>query len=204
MSVSRAVPLNESTYSLIRLDRFDTNLSDHDRLELGESNHSLYLPLTGTSSEHQLDKSSKTPTATHSGVRRIKAWSELSGWGTGVAANLMTIAVILTFNIFLTIWAAAKRRQDSVVVEGDCEKTGQWMTVTHAVINILGSFVLGASNYAMQVLLSPTREEADKAHRKKTWVFIGGQSFRNFRHVSSMRTFLWTVLAVSSIPFHLM
>lgn len=71
------------------------------------------------------------------------------------------------------------------------------------VINILGMLLLGASNYCMQCLSAPTREEVDLAHNQKQWLEIGIPSVRNLRHVSRTRIRLWWLLALSSIPLQL-
>lgn len=65
--------------------------------------------------------------------------------------------------------------------------------------------LLGASNYTMQVLCAPTRAEVDQAHAKGDWLDIGVPSFRNIMgRISKKRVVLWWLLALSSIPVHLM
>ena len=44
----------------------------------------------------------------------------------------------------------------------------------------------------------------DKAHENNTWLDIGIQSFRNLMKIRKVRVVLWVLLAVSSIPLHLM
>lgn len=74
----------------------------------------------------------------------------------------------------------------------------------HLVINILSTLLLGACNYSMQCLSSPTRAEIDKAHNKGVWLDIGVPSVRNLRRLSTARVTLWWLLAISSIPLHLL
>ena len=74
----------------------------------------------------------------------------------------------------------------------------------HVAINVLSTLLLGASNYSMQCLSSPTRREVDKAHSQGIWLDIGVPSVRNLRKLSTTRIVLWWLLAISSIPLHLL
>ena len=74
----------------------------------------------------------------------------------------------------------------------------------HLAINILSTLLLGASNYSMQCLSSPTRSDIDKAHSQGIWLDIGVPSVRNLRRLSTTRIVLWWLLAISSIPLHLL
>lgn len=56
----------------------------------------------------------------------------------------------------------------------------------------------------MQCLVAPSRAEVDKAHSKGTYLDIAVPSVRNLRLISKYKVFLWLVLAVSSVPLHLM
>jgi hypothetical protein len=56
----------------------------------------------------------------------------------------------------------------------------------------------------MQVLMSPFREEVDRAHHYAHWVDIGIPSLRNLRFVSKAKAIIWILLGLSSIPLHLM
>lgn len=56
----------------------------------------------------------------------------------------------------------------------------------------------------MQCLSSPTRSEIDKAHGQGVWLDVGVPSVRNLRRLSTTRIVLWWLLAVSSVPLHLL
>ncbi|KAI4197238.1 MAG: hypothetical protein LQ350_006069 [Teloschistes chrysophthalmus] len=73
----------------------------------------------------------------------------------------------------------------------------------HLAINILGTALLSASNYCMQCLSAPNRQEVDRAHQRQVALDIGVPSLRNLRHISRKRLLLWILLAISSIPLHL-
>ena len=88
--------------------------------------------------------------------------------------------------------------------DGSCERTKKLTFWIHFAINVLGTLLLGASNYTMQCLSSPTRCEVDIAHSQGVWLDIGVPSYKNLRRLSSSRITLWWLLAVSSIPLHLL
>jgi hypothetical protein len=71
-------------------------------------------------------------------------------------------------------------------------------------INILSSALLGGSNYCMQRLMAPTRSDIDRAHVQGNWLEIGIPSVRNITAISTGKRTLWFLLAVTSIPLHLM
>lgn len=89
--------------------------------------------------------------------------------------------------------------------DGDChyvESTAVWL---HVAINILFSLLLGASNYTMQVLCSPTRSDIDSAHANGDWVDIGVPGIRNIRgKIARRRATMWWILGLSSVPIHLL
>jgi hypothetical protein len=90
-----------------------------------------------------------------------------------------------------------------VPMSGEAEDMSWWSSAFHIVINILSTLLLGASNYTMQVLSSPTRGEIDRAHSSNQWLDIGVLSLRNLGRISRRRRFLCVILALSSIPIHL-
>ena len=87
---------------------------------------------------------------------------------------------------------------------GSCQKTKNVSLWLHLLINILSTALLSASNYCMQCLSSPTREEVDKAHARHIWLDIGVPSVRNLRRISWKRIILWWLLAITSLPLHLL
>lgn len=74
----------------------------------------------------------------------------------------------------------------------------------HLGINLLSTILLGASNYTMQCLSAPTRDEINKAHQQRIYLDIGVPSVRNLGRISQRRRRLWWLLALSSIPLHFM
>jgi len=110
---------------------------------------------------------------------------------------------VLLVNVCFTIWAAIKSKTGlgiGTIYEDDCDKiktAGLWI---HIAINIMGTLLLGSSNYTMQCLSSPTRKEADTAHAAGSFVDIGIPSLRNL-HGWAKKS-LFAVLIISTIPLH--
>lgn len=90
-----------------------------------------------------------------------------------------------------------------VLYNGRCDTVRKLNTGIHLVINILGTVLLGASNYCMQCMGAPTRAEVDKTHKRFGYVDIGVSGIRNLFHVRKLRVLLWLSLALSSFPLHL-
>ena len=110
-------------------------------------------------------------------------------------------------NVIVTIYAVVKHgshSEQSPLYVGSCREVSRLSLWIHLAINALSTLLLSASNYTMQVLVSPTREEIDRAHARRDWLDIGIPSFRNLRHISAVRVQLWSLLALSSVPLHLM
>lgn len=82
--------------------------------------------------------------------------------------------------------------------------TSQWSTALHLIINILSTGILAASNYCMQTLVAPTREDIDASHARGKWLDIGTPSLGNLKVTPKHRVALWLVLWITATPFHLM
>ena len=125
----------------------------------------------------------------------------------GVALCAFTAGTVLVINIFVTIWGSAKFGVHGSLVtiqDGNCSKSRNLSLRLHLAINILSTLLLGASNYCMQCLSSPSRPEIDRAHSRHIWLDIGVPSVRNLRRVSWNKIILWWLFAISTIPLHLL
>lgn len=114
---------------------------------------------------------------------------------------------VLLINISLTAWASIHFSISDGIGEsyiGSCEVVDRWALWLHLLINALSSALLSASNYTMQCVISPTRKECDKAHARGDWLDIGVPSIRNLSRIQWRRRIIWTILATSSIPIHLL
>ena len=117
------------------------------------------------------------------------------------------IGFILMTNLGVTIFAVRSYGSHNgvgLIYEGNCSAVKQLDQWLHLLINLLGTGMLSASNYGMQLQAAPTRENVDKAHGNGKWLDIGIPSPRNLKYLSSWRRVSWALLALTSIPIHLM
>lgn len=133
----------------------------------------------------------------------------LQGWRVGVVSGVAITSTVLLLNICITAWAVgrhggADENGQVTLFEGDCELSRRYNIAAHLLINILSTGILGASNYAMQCLSAPTRPEIDAAHARRKWMDIGVPSLRNLGRINRKRLLLWLLLALSSLPLHLL
>ncbi|MCJ1261513.1 hypothetical protein MMC22_001377, partial [Lobaria immixta] len=151
--------------------------------------------------------SSTSNTTRNTSVNRTQSRRQkLQKWR--VSVLLCTLTALFTFlvNLALAIWASSKGLKGGIatIQSGDCDTTKRLDLWLHLGINLLSTMLLGASNYTMQCLSSPTRDEIDKAHRQRIIVDIGIPSIRNLKRVSWSKIVLWWLIALSSIPLHLL
>jgi len=131
--------------------------------------------------------------------------SRFSGWRGGVLVAIIVVLSVLLLNVILVIIAASSWHpvdRIATAFTGDCNKAARTTTALHLLINLLSSLLLGASNYCMQRLVSPTRKEVDACHSRNIWLDIGMPSVRNLFSINKGRTALWFLLALSSAPLH--
>jgi hypothetical protein len=94
-----------------------------------------------------------------------KTWKQrhFSGWRFGVKVFSLAGATVLVANIAIAVFAVRQYGRISLgfkpVFTGDCKHTTTLNTWVHFTINILSSILLAGSNFTMQVLSAPTREE---------------------------------------------
>ena len=131
----------------------------------------------------------------------------MEGYHFGILSCAVVAALVLIINLSFTIWAVSSFRVQSglgTLYDGSCKRRRTLAFWIHLAINVFSTLLLGASNYSMQCLSSPTRGEVDKAHCQGIWLDIGVPSIRNLRRLSPIRVALWWLLAISSIPLHLL
>lgn len=139
------------------------------------------------------------------------------GWRGRLARCTGATALVALLNILFLSIAGSNLKPfdkeveygDSVPVggaifEGSCGKAKEFSLWLHLAINVLSTVLLASGNYAQQMLTAPTRKEIDRAHANQSWLNIGILSYRNLRGISKRRVLAWAVLALTSIPVHLM
>ncbi|KAM0811734.1 hypothetical protein AB5N19_12090 [Seiridium cardinale] len=136
------------------------------------------------------------------------------GWRTGIAFCIVLSTGVLALNVVLATISHFNETRSlsglpvkdglSTLYQGDCGTTKRISLITHLVINILSTILLGASNYCMQILASPTRDEIDAAHSRQRWLRVGVPNFQNLTQVDWKRAVLCVLLGLSSLPLHLL
>ena len=134
-------------------------------------------------------------------------WSQryTSGWRAGACLSCILASTVLLINVIVVIWTVSNFHMNDgigILYEGSCSKAKSLNTWLQLWINILCTLLLGASNYCMQCLNSPTREEVNTAHRQRRLLRIGVPSIRNLRYVGRDRMLLWLSLGLSALPLH--
>ena len=147
-------------------------------------------------------------------IHRGKRWlfyhlrlQKFEGYHFGTLCCAVVSGSVMVVNLTLTIWASRHygvRDGLGTIREGSCSETKNIAMWIHLAINVLSTLLLGASNYTMQCLASPTREDINRAHRQNVWLDIGTPSIRNLLRISRFRISLWWLVAISSVPLHLM
>ncbi|KAF4543969.1 uncharacterized protein LTHEOB_6635 [Lasiodiplodia theobromae] len=204
-------------YSRLGSQDFGSGRQDGDGVELNElprahsrtlsDNFEAILERSakdGSDDEEQLLKKPKRT------VHRQRTFRQqhVSGWRAGAIIAVISVMVVLILNVCVTLWVTFSpfEKQDGIgtLVEGKCDHVKEASRWIHLVINILSTVLLSCSNYCMQVLASPTREELVKAHNRRFWLHIGVPNLRNLFHIGKDRRNLFLLLAVSSVPLHLL
>ncbi|KAF2872792.1 hypothetical protein BDV95DRAFT_606364 [Massariosphaeria phaeospora] len=139
-----------------------------------------------------------------------KAGSRLSArltWSLGLQCGFLLSVLVLLGNIVVLIVSClsgpVRPGPSGVLAQGSLGVTRKQSALYHVLINTFSTLLLASSNYAMQVLTAPTRDEIDRAHRTGEWLNIGAMSVRNLRFVAKSRAIIWVLLALSSAPLHL-
>ena len=130
-----------------------------------------------------------------------------TGWQVGVAVSFILVVLVLLLHISILIWIYASLNPHNGIAlahEGNCSQIEKWSQWIHLLINLLSTLMLGASNYCMQRLSSPTRNDLDRAHAARRWLDIGVPSVRNLRSLDRRRVALWLIIGLSSAPLHLL
>ncbi|CAG8066105.1 unnamed protein product [Penicillium olsonii] len=130
------------------------------------------------------------------------------GWRLGALVSGIFVAVCLCLNIAATAYLrnTYPPNEDGlgIILQHNCGKIRSIDSRFHYAINVIATVLVSASNYNMQCLTAPTRKEVDKAHTRRKWLDIGIHSVRNLSHIPRLKAMFWLVLALSSLPLHLL
>ncbi|KAJ3566646.1 hypothetical protein NPX13_g7059 [Xylaria arbuscula] len=131
---------------------------------------------------------------------------QLSKRSQALLLQVALIATILGTNLFILLYASSKypaRDGVGLLYAGNCDTVKTANRLLHLLINVLSTGMLSASTYCIQLQASPTRGDIDRMHKLNRWLDIGAPSLRNLRHVDRWRVVSCIVLALSSLPIHL-
>ncbi|KAJ3534934.1 hypothetical protein NM208_g7344 [Fusarium decemcellulare] len=133
---------------------------------------------------------------------------EMAKRSTMLRTQLILALLVVIINLGFTAWAVTTSPHNSdgvgLLLSGNCRYVANVNSALHVGLNVLSSLFLGAGNYCMQVLVSPSREELDKAHRKGVSLEIGVPSIKNLRHIQPRRVILWLATGLVSVLLHLL
>jgi hypothetical protein len=139
---------------------------------------------------------------------RLTNKTRFRGWRMGIIIGSLMSSLILGANFAgLSIGATRGKGFENgfaVPMSGMADDISWWSSAIHIAVNALSTILLAVSNYTMQVLSSPTREDIDKAHAKHEHLDIGVLSVRNLTRIPKRRLLLFLFMGFSSIPVHLL
>lgn len=130
--------------------------------------------------------------------RQVLLWTAFTGATAVLLVNIVLLAVLGKQH------GMSSTRGLVSFYQGHCSQIKMIGTGFHVGINILSTLLLGASNLCMQLLVAPTRQELDNAHRKKIWFDIAIPSWRNLKSIKRSRKYFFHVLMASFFPLHFM
>ncbi|KAI1277435.1 hypothetical protein F5Y07DRAFT_362955 [Xylaria sp. FL0933] len=134
-------------------------------------------------------------------------WFSPKGWRRTAIINVVLASVcdliLLIILIISLSQPGASLVHPSIVFYGSCTTSSRLNLLLHFLINIISTAVLASSNFFMQILNAPSRQEIDRAHTWLQSLDIGIPSVRNLSHVSKLKSASWLIFLVTSIPIHL-
>jgi len=135
-------------------------------------------------------------------IRARKTSGRFTGYRGGLYAAISVLVTILLLNFIFTASVLLTTKDGiqwiSTISQGSRSGITRLNTFLHFLINTLTTLLLASSNYAIQLLLAPTRHEIDRAHRKGRHLDIGVLSMRNLS--LGYNAILVSLLLLSSLP----
>ncbi|KAH8897298.1 hypothetical protein GQ53DRAFT_837952 [Thozetella sp. PMI_491] len=130
-----------------------------------------------------------------------------AGWRRTAAVNTVlgiALCAVLATILIRSAALAGSVDRNLIFYHGSCTTSGRLNLGLHLIINIASTCVIASSNYFVQVLSSPTRQEIDNAHRQFRSLEIGVPSLRNIGHISHLKAALCALFVLSSVPIHVL
>lgn len=130
-----------------------------------------------------------------------------TGWRMGTVVCLSAVASCLVVEFVLLLSALSVSEGgfgSGLLYKGSCSKVKSLTVWLLFPLNIVATVLISSSNYVMQVMAAPDRQEVDYAHSLATSITIGGMRFRNLQFGGRRRRFIWWLLGISSLPIHVL
>ena len=163
-----------------------------------------YKPkVTSQTLEASADEKENTPSYCKQRFRQ----KYLGGIKRTLRAFVLLAVLILAINIGWLTYAKSKYGiidGYGTIKQGNCDSVKRLNTWLHLAINVLSTLLLTGSNAFMAAYSGPTRQEIDQAHARRRWLHVGSMSFRNMRGIAKRKSLVVMLLALSSVPFHLL
>lgn len=134
----------------------------------------------------------------------FRRWSKRSQT---LSAQFVLVFLVLVANVSLTIYGNLRFPTSGAVgliYEGLCSEVNSLDAWLHVLISLLSLLMLSASAYCMQLQVTPTRADVDRAHQNGDWVDVGLHTVRNLRFVGRWKRASWVALALTSIPINVL
>ena len=134
-------------------------------------------------------------------------FSRYTGWRMGTLACLCAVSLCLVIEAILLLSAlslSVGAFGSGLLYKGSCSKVKSLTVWLLLPLNIAATVLISTSNYVMQVMAAPDREEVDYAHSLATSITIAGMRFRNLQFGGLRRRVIWWILGVSSLPIHVL
>ncbi|KAI0861198.1 hypothetical protein F4860DRAFT_524624 [Xylaria cubensis] len=130
------------------------------------------------------------------------------GWRRTAIINVVlacTCDLILLICLLISIsQPGASLAQPSIIFDGSCTTSSTLNLFLHFLINVVSTAVLSSSNFFMQILNAPSRQEINRAHSWLQSLDIGIPSIKNLRHLSKPKSASWLIFLITSVPIHLL
>jgi RsiW-degrading membrane proteinase PrsW (M82 family) len=113
---------------------------------------------------------------------RFRVFQRVSGWKQAARVNIVILVVMsITLSACFIASAVQTGRFTAALFfyEGSCDTASKLNVALHLLLNGISTAVLASSNFFMQVLNAPSRDDVDKAHAMGSWLGIGVPSIRS-------------------------
>lgn len=117
-------------------------------------------------------------------------------------------ALVALLNIVVLLWFACSFPPDTrgvgTILNGRCSTVAALNGTFHIIINVLTGLCLWIGNHCMQLSVSPTRHEIDRAYSSGVCLKIGVLNVTNLSHINRMRVIKWTMIGLPVVLLHTM